>query len=202
MGGSTGRRSSGRLSLPPALNYEAARIRASANVFDGSEAAASFTGCVDCEFSHNTVVNPRKWALRILQETVTIGRYTFAHAANGRIAANIFYFRRSDLSAGEDINVGANTDTRRFSLTRNLWYAHDEPAQSNPRVPGFAGPHTGSLVGTNPNFVNAGTRDFRLKATSVARGAGNVLFAPRSDLAGQCYAKPPSLGALELAATK
>jgi hypothetical protein len=197
MGGSTG----DAFFRPPlsasALNYEAARIRVLANIFDGSEAAASFTGCLDCEFSHNTVVNPSKWVLRILQETVTIAGHTFARAANGVIADNIFYFRRSDLNAGEDINVGANTDTRTFFLTRNLWYAHDQPAQSNPRIPGFEGTHAGSVVGTSPDFVNPDAGDFHLKAGSVPRSAGNVLFAPRSDFAGQCYAKPPSLGALE-----
>jgi hypothetical protein len=201
MGGSTGPALFRPPLSPSTLNYEAARIRVLANVFEGSEAAASFTGCLDCEFSHNTVVNPSKWALRILQETVTIGRYTFARTANGLIAGNIFYFRRSDLS-GEDINVGANTDTRSFALTRNLWYAHDAPAQSTPRVSGFAGTQTASLVGTDPNFVNADAGDFRLKAGSAAKGAGNGLGAPRSDLTGQCYAKPPSLGALELSAPR
>jgi len=170
-----------------------------ANVFDGSESAASFAGCLDCQFSHNTVVNPSKWVLRILQETVTIASYTFARAGHGVIADNIFYFRRSDLNAGEDINVGDNTDTRSFSLVRNLWYAHDDPAQSSPRLPLFVGIRTGSLVGSSPDFVDARTGDFHLNANSAAKAAGGVQFAPGSDFAGQCYAKPPSLGALELA---
>jgi hypothetical protein len=198
MGGSTGPALFRPPLSPSALNYEAARIRVLANIFEGSEAAASFTGCLDCEFSHNTVVNPSKWVLRILQETVTIASYTFARAANGRIADNIFYFRRSDLGTGEDINVGTNTDTRSFSLTRNLWYAHDAPAQSSPRISTFLGAHAGSLVGTRPDFVNASASDFHLKAGSPANGAGSVLFAPGSDFAGECYANPPSLGALEL----
>jgi hypothetical protein len=202
MGGSTGE----AFFRPPlsasALNYEAARIRVSANVFDGSEAAASFTGCLDCEFSHNTVVNPSKWVLRIVQETVTKGRYVFARTANGVIAGNIFYFRRSDVSEGDEINVGVNTDTRTFSLTGNLWYAHDQPAQSNPRLSGFGGTQAGSLLGVNPNFVDADAGDFHLKAGSRARRAGNVSFAPPGDLAGHCYARPPSLGALELTARK
>ena len=120
MGGSTGQ----AFFRPPlavsTLNDEAARIHVLANIFDGNETAASFGGCVDCQFSHNTVVNPSKWVLRILQETVTIGAYAFARARNGVVADNIFYFRRSDLNAGEDINVGGNTDTRSFSLVRNL----------------------------------------------------------------------------------
>jgi len=198
MGGSTGEASFRPPLSASALNYEAARIRVQANIFNGSEAAASFTGCLDCEFSHNTVVNPSKWVLRILQETVTIASYAFARAANGVIAGNIFYFRRSDLNAGEDINVGTNTDTRTFVLTGNLWYAHDEPAQSNPRISSVEGTRAGSLVGTGPDFMNPDTGDFHLKASSVAKGAGNALLTPHSDFAGQCYGKPPSLGALEL----
>jgi hypothetical protein len=201
MGGSTGE----PFFRPPlavsTLNYEAARIQVVANVFDGSEAAAVFAGCLDCQFNHNTVINPSKWVLRILQETLTIGRYTFARAGNGVVAGNIFYFRRADLNAGEDINVGADTEPRSFSLVRNLWYAHDNPAQSSPRLP-LLGNRTGDLVGTAPSFVNARAADFHLEASSAARAAGGAQFASGSDFAGECYATPPSLGALELTGTR
>lgn len=200
MGGSTGE----AFFRPPltasSLSYEAARIQVVANIFNGSETAAAFAGCVDCVFSHNTVINPSKWALRILQETLTVGRYTFAPAGNGIVAGNIFYFRRAELNAGEDINVGANTDPGSFSLVRNLWYAHDDPAQSNPRLPLLRGVRTADVVRTDPNFVDARTGDFHLKAGSVARAAGDARFARGSDFAGQCYATPPSLGALEAGA--
>lgn len=198
MGGSTGE----AFFRPPlsasSPNYEAARIQVIANIFNGSEAAASFAGCVGCQFIHNTVVNPSKWALRILQETLTIGRYTFARTGNGVVAGNIFYFRRADLSTGEDINVGADTDPGSFSLLRNLWYAHDNPAQSSPRLPLLPGIRTGDVVRVDPNFVDARTGDFHLKAGSAARAAGEARFARGSDYAGRCYATPPSLGALEL----
>jgi hypothetical protein len=197
MGGSTGE----AFFRPPlsasSLNYEAARIQVVANIFNGSEAAASFAGCVDCQFSHNTVVNPSKWALRILQETLTLGRYAFARAGNGLISGNIFYFRRADLNAGEDINVGADTDPGSFSIVRNLWYAHDNPRQSSPRLPLLRAPETGDIVRTDPNFVDPRTGNFHLKTGSVARGAGDPQFARSSDYTGQCYATPPSLGALE-----
>jgi hypothetical protein len=38
--------------------------------------------------------------LRILQETLTIGRIRSRAPANGVVAGNIFYFRRADLDAG------------------------------------------------------------------------------------------------------
>jgi hypothetical protein len=198
MGGSTGE----AFFRPPlttsSVNYEAARIQVVANIFNGSEAAAAFAGCVDCAFSHNTVINPSKWALRILQETLSNGRYTFARAGHGVVSGNIFYFRRADLNAGEDVNVGADTDAGSFSLLRNLWYAHDNPAQSSPRLPLLPGLRTGDVVRTDPSFVDARTGDFHLKAGSIAKAAGDAKFARGGDYSGQCYATPPSLGALEL----
>jgi hypothetical protein len=199
LGGSTGAAFFRPPLSPSARNYEAARIRVSANIFEGSEAAASFTGCLDCAFTHNTVVNPSKWVIRILQETVTSASYVFAATANGLIADNIFFFKRSDLNAGEDINVGINSDTRSFLLTHNLWFAHDEPAQSNPRITRFEGTHARSWMATSPGFTNPDAGDFHLSADSVPSGAGDVAYTPVRDFAGRCYASPPSLGALEVA---
>jgi hypothetical protein len=175
-------------------NYEAARVRVQANVFVGGEAAVAFTGCVDCEFSHNTVVNPGKWIIRILQENVSAGEYAFAPASVGRIADNIFYFRRSDLNSGEDFNIGKGTDPASFSVAGNLWYAHDASRQSDPRI-GSVGADHGSIVGRNPDFVNVDAGDFHLSRNSAALGAGDVRFKPRADLEGSCYDTRPSLGA-------
>jgi hypothetical protein len=172
MGGSTGETVFRPPLNPSGMNYEAARVRVSANLFSGSETAAAFVGCVDCEFTHNTVVDPSKWVLRILQETVTNDRFRFAPASRGLIAGNIFYFRRAEANAGEDINVGAGTDSGSFSLAENVWYAHDNPAESRPRLPAFAGTQTRSIVGVNPGLVNAGAGDFRLTANSAAGEAG------------------------------
>jgi len=133
-------------------NYEAARIRVRGNRFIGGEAAAAFTGCVDCEFSHNVVVDPGKWALRILQESVSLDRYTFVPSSRSRISDNIFYFRRADLNTGEDINIGANTDPASFSLSRNVWYAHDEPRQSDPRL-GALPRDRDATIGVDPQIA-------------------------------------------------
>jgi uncharacterized protein DUF1565 len=194
MGGSTGP----RFFRPPLAsgrpNYEAAHVRTRANVIIGGEAAAAFTGCVDCAFSHNTVVDPSKWVVRVLQETVSLGSYAFAPASGGVIADNIFYFRRSDVNTGEDINIGAGTAPASFSVARNLWYAHDVPRQSEPRL-GAVGAHTGSIVGVDPQFADAARGDFHLRRTSAAVAAGDARFSPPTDVEGKCYTTPPSLGA-------
>ena len=179
---------------PARANYEATRIRTRSNVFIGGEAAAAFTGCVACEFTHNTVVDPEKWVVRILQETVTLGPYSFGPASDGRIVDNIFYFRRSDLNTGEDVNVGAGTNPASFSIDRNLWYAHDAARQSEARIRGVAA-HTNSIVGVDPMFVNVAAHDFHLRRTSVAIARGDISVAPPADIEGACYDSPPSLGA-------
>ena len=167
------------------------------NVFSGGEAAAAFTGCVDCQFVHNTVVDPTKWVLRILQERVTDARYAFAPASRGQIAGNIFYFRRSDLNTGEDINVGAGTDSQSFSLDGNLWYAHDRPSASGPRLASFQGSVRDSIVGVDPDFEDARAGNFRLKAASAARAAGSGRTVSGGDIYGHCFANVPSHGAVQ-----
>jgi hypothetical protein len=194
MGGSTG----APFFRPPLSstrpNAEARNIRVFANVFEGGEAAAAFTGCVACAFSHNTVVNPSRWVLRILQETVTAGGYTIAPAGAGSVVGNIFYFRRADLNTGEDINVGPNTNPDSFRLSGNLWFAYDQPDASAPRLPAFRGLHAGGRVGADPRFVNVDAGDFRLRADSPARNAGGNI-GPDYDFTGRCYSAPFSLGA-------
>ena len=194
MGGSTGR----TFFRPPLSssrpNAEAARVRVAANIFVGGETAAAFAGCLDCEFSRNTVVTPSKWLLRVLQETVSIPGYAVARTARGRITENIFFFRRADVNAGEDINVGTNTDTESYALERNLWFASDAPVQSAPRLPGFRGTESGSLVGRDPAFVSGA--DFHLRPESPARRAGRA-SSPASDFDGGCYTVPPNVGALQ-----
>jgi hypothetical protein len=133
-----------------------------ANVITGGEAAAAFAGCVDCAFVRNTVVDPTRWLLRILQETVALDTYPVAPTSKGTIADNLFYFRRSDVSAGEDINVGDNTQSESFTLSGNVWFAHDEPRRSQPILPTYKGPRTEQIVGVEPTFVNAAAGDFRV----------------------------------------
>lgn len=176
MGGATG----GRFFRPPLVasepNYEAARIEVAANLFVGGETAAAFVGCVDCLFARNTVVDPTRWALRILQETVALDAFAFSPATRGRILDNLFFFERSALSTGEDINVGARTDSATFQIAGNHWYAHDRPAESAPRLPAFGGSQNGSSNGTKPEFVDEANGNYQLRDDpSVGAPAGCVL---------------------------
>lgn len=192
MGGSTGF----EFFRPPLStttpNAEARDIRAIANLFVGSaQAPLNFVGCVDCVAVHNTVVNPGSWLVRILQETTTSGGFTFAPVGHGLLQNNVFLFRRSDIGASA-VNVGGNTDADSFVWLNNLFYASDQPAQSNPNAPGSV---SGSLIAQNPQIAPPA---YGIEAGSPAAGAGVTYRPGLADLGGHCYAKSPSLGAWEV----
>lgn len=174
MGGSTGRQFF-RPPLTAAAPHEAARLRVAGNVFIGGETAAAFAGCIDCVFSGNSVINPSRWALRILQEAVAVDGLTFTPTGRGQIANNLFFFQRSALATGEDINVGSGTDSATLSLTGNQWYASDRPRDSAPRLPGFRGPQHDTIGGSRPDFADEAGRDYRVRSGAGAQVTGGCV---------------------------
>jgi len=181
------------LAATPAINYEARDIRVVANVFIGSDAPLAFVGAVDCVAVNNTIVSPHNWVVRILQETVSSGSYTFAACGNNTVANNIVHYDRGDLSTY--VNVGPDTAPATFSFARNLWYNTANPAQSTPSLPVA---ETGGLYGADPRFVSAPLADYRLRAGSPALGAGASHALSTTDYRGDTYAAPPALGAFAL----
>jgi hypothetical protein len=117
-------------------NAEARRIRAFNNIITGlgtSATAFAFVGCIDCLAAHNYVRGQQRWHLRILQETVDQGGYTFAPSGMGRVINNSFVFSAASLAVA--VNVGGGTAPATFTFANNLWYASDTPAQSVPTLP-------------------------------------------------------------------
>lgn len=194
MGGSTGFEF-----FRPALsttepNYEARDIRVVANVFQGGISPIAFVGCVDCIAANNTVVDPVQWVFRILQETTTADGYEFLPAQGGRFVNNVVYFARGELSTY--VNVGADTSPETFELSNNLWFAHDDPAQSEPSP--LPAPENGGIYGMDPGFADAAGGDYHIAADSPAAGAGTGVEGLEGDRDGTCYASPPSIGAFEV----
>jgi hypothetical protein len=193
MGGSTGF----EFFRPPlsttAPNAEARNIRVLANTFTGSNSPVAFVGCVDCLAANNTLVNPTNWILRILQETVTGGGYTFLPAQNGRFINNLVYFSRGDLSTY--VNVGPNTQASSFQFGNNLWYAHDMPVSSRPTD--LPSAETNGIAGSDPRLGSPASGDYTIPSASPAAGAGQRVAELRSDMVGRCYADPPSIGGFE-----
>lgn len=189
MGGSTGF----TFFRPPlsetSANAEARDIRAVASLIEGSVAPIAFVGCVDCLAANNTIVNPENWLLRILQETTSTPSYEFEPSSYNAIANNIFYFDRSAISTY--VNIGPNTAAGTFTFSNNLWYAHDNPAGSEPILPAV---ETNGIYEQDPGFVDG----YRIGQTSPAFRAGTQVSGVASDILWQCYGLPPSIGAYEV----
>jgi hypothetical protein len=173
-------------------NFEARDIRVIANLIEGSVTPLAFVGAVDSLAAHNTIIKPANWLLRILQETTSSGEYEFLPCSDNSIINNIFYFDRSDLSTY--VNIGPNTVPESFSFGHNLWYAHDDPSQSQPNLPVT---ESNGIVGQAPLFINFGLGNFHLRSDSPAIGSGQILGSVTTDYNGLPYNLPPSIGAFE-----
>lgn len=127
---------------PQGASYEAKDIIIRNNTFEGSPCAVAFVGVDGAEFSNNTVLFPRQWLFRILQETRAPG---FVPCRNVTIKNNRFIFRRADLRA--DVNIGPETSPETFVFADNHWFAEDRPEDSRPKLPA---PETGGQYGKDP----------------------------------------------------
>jgi len=132
---------------PPGARYENRRCVALGNVVLGASAAVGFVGTEDSAFLYNTVVRPRRYVLRILQEQRADGylrcrKNTFAH--------NLVVWREGDLRA--HVNIGPDTHPETFTFVENLWYQTDSPAgASRPRLPAA---ETGGVYGKDPGLAD------------------------------------------------
>jgi hypothetical protein len=193
-GGSTGEPYFRPIDAP----YEAARIQIIGNIFSqngvNSGAAVAYVGCDGCVFAQNTVVEPRTWVARILQES-TAPR--FVPSRNGLFVNNLVVLRTEDLRTF--VNVGPGTAPETFTFANNLWFALDEGLS-------WSGPsyccgisETDAIIQQDPMMVDPEGGDYRLAPNSPARNAGHVVpgDAP-PDFDGRCYTDPPTLGAFEI----
>ena len=169
-------------------NAEARDIRAISNLIVGSVAPIAYVGCVGCVVAHNTILNPTNWIIRILQETVSDATYTFEACRDGVFTSNLVEFDRGDLSTS--VNIGPDTAPETFIFTTNLWYAWDNPSQSEPTLPVV---ETGGIYGLDPVLDT----DHRIGPASPAAGAGTPTPWTSGDLDGDGYGAPPSVGAFE-----
>jgi len=170
-------------------NVEARDLRVTANIFEGSTAALAYVGCVGCVVANNTIVDPENWILRILQETVTTPPYTFEACREGVFVNNLVIFDRSALSTY--VNIGPNTAPETFIFSHNLWYAWDDPSQSQPTLPVT---ETEGIYGQDP-LLEAG---YHIGGASPAAGSGEPTVWIAGDYDGFCFATPPSRGAFEV----
>jgi len=145
MGGSTAR----SVFRPPGATYEARQIAVIGNTFVGSLAPVAFVGCDGGLASFNTIVHPRMWVLRILQESA--GPH-FTPCRNGIFRRNVVVWRAELKST---VNIGPHTAPATFRFEDNWWYCGEAPARSRPKLPAA---ERGAIVGRNPDVRIDGPR--------------------------------------------
>lgn len=174
------------------LNVEARNIRVVANLFRGSDAPVAFVGTVGSLVANNTIVEPKRWVVRILQETASRDGYRFLPCSSNQFINNLVHFSRAQIST--PVNIGANTDAASFKFANNLWYAFNQPSQSQPTLPSE---EANGLYGLNPFFVNTTNGNFSVATNSPAAGKGMRLPGLWADNLEHCYSNPPTIGAFE-----
>jgi hypothetical protein len=183
IGGSTGL----AFFRPAGANYEAKNILVCANIFIGSITPVAFVSAVECAVENNTLYHPKRWALRILQETTVAG---FLPCSNNTFTNNIIVYPNTGTDA---INIGANTSPETFKFSYNLWYRPGDTAWKGPKTPV---PETNRILHRSPLFVD--TIGFKITQQSPARRAGSSNDAQsKFDFYGNKFADPRSVGAVE-----
>ena len=146
-------------------HFEAKDIRVEGNTFIGGGAPVAFVGVDGAIVRFNTIYHPKRWALRILQETRAPA---FLPSRNGEFTDNLVAFHSRAWGEG-GVNIGTGTAPETFKFARNWWYCLDEPARSRPRLPVE---EAGGVYGKAPLFRDAAAGDVRLQPGSPARHVG------------------------------
>jgi hypothetical protein len=171
IGGSTGR----PFFRPPLGegkdHAEARDIAVEGNTFVGGGAPVAFVGVDGAAVRFNTIYRPRRWVLRILQETRAPD---FVPCRNGAFEDNIVAFRSDELRAAA--NVGSDTAPETFRFARNFWWCIDRPDRSRPSLPAA---EKDGVQGTDPLFADAEKGDLSLRPGSPAAKAGAGAAGPR-----------------------
>lgn len=153
--------------------FEAKNLRIEHNTFIGSDAPLSFVGVDGAVARHNTIYKPRRWAMRILQETVEPG---FAPCRNVLFERNLIVWESARWIEG-GVNIGPGTRPESFRFKGNWWKCEDKPTSSRPTLPT---PEAGGTYGRDPMFEDAQAGKLWLKKASPARRVGAQVLAAAS----------------------
>lgn len=143
---------------------------------NGSDAVTVLQALDDDGGTHSTGVEFSNNAVHIAGNVLT--KFVSVGASNTATFASNLYF--------SDFSLPANPFTYQGTSYASvaLWAAAQEA----------------TAVSGDPKFVDAANDNFRLQATSAARGAGSVASGVTTDKAGVAFASPPSIGAYEYVA--
>lgn len=186
LGGSTG----AAFFRPFGANYEAADLDVAGNLFVGSQAPIAYVGSQRVRVWNNTIYQPDKWVIRILQESTDTSFYQAV--ADGEFVNNLIVV---DNKMAVATNIGPNTNSGSFLIARNLWYHTDQSNWSGPYLPVS---EIEGIIQSDPMLANPIQSDFHLLPSSPAIMAGWPI--PNSqwlDLDGKAFLTAPSIGCLE-----
>lgn len=181
IGGSTGL----QFFRPMGAEYEASEIKVWANIFNGGTSSVAFVGSSHCEVVNNTIINPVKWVMRILQEN---RNQAMKPCSNNLICNNLIVFNGPAFSA---VNIGPETDPGTFTIMNNLWYNPEDKNWNGPELPVS---EKGQVINKDPMFADD---DFRLKLESPATGRGSPVKQPEFDFFGKKFNSARAIGAIE-----
>lgn len=145
--------------------YEARNLTVEHCTFVGGGAPIAFVGCDGAVVKQNTIIDPGKWAIRILLETTAAG---FVPCRNGVFEGNLIVFSSNNWSAG-GVNIGPGTDAGSFKFTRNWWFCKDRPNSSKPSLPTA---ERDGVYGRDPLLTVLSDGTARLAKDSPAKGFG------------------------------
>ncbi len=150
----------------PPRNAEASEITVEGNTFIGSGAPIAFVGVSGALVRRNTIYLPKRWAIRILQETT---EPSFLPCRNGVFTDNLIVFRSGQGSSG-GVNIGPSTAPESFTFARNFWYCENNPANSRPQLPS---PEKNGVYGKDPQLTDPkkGNLQPRIGSPAVLYGA-------------------------------
>lgn len=143
IGGSTGLQFFRPPLVTGAAQAEARAIRVEGNTFFGGVTPVAFVGVEGAVVRFNTMENPGRWALRILQENRSPG---FVASRGGEFSDNVIIFDSAHWAEG-GVNIGAGTAPETFTFARNWWWCRDRPDRSTPRLPTA---EVGGVYGRDP----------------------------------------------------
>lgn len=154
------------LTTPPFC--EAQEILVEGNVFIGGIVPLAFPGTDGATVRFNTIYCPKRWALRILQETCADG---FVPSRNGILTDNLIVFRSEEWNGG-GVDIGDGTDPRSFRFERNWWYCLNDPGKTK-RLVRLPTEEIGGVYGRDPLLTDPEKGDLTLKPDSPAGAVGS-----------------------------
>ncbi len=162
IGGSTGM----AYFRPKPEGYEAKDITVEDCSFSGGDAHVAFVGCDGALVRHNVFYRPRRWVMRILQETTADG---FVPCRNGAFQQNVIVFRSDELRSA--VNVGPGTEPKSFRFVHNAWFCADAPKTTAGRLR-LPVPEKNGTYGADPNLRDPERGDFTFVRKGPMRGLG------------------------------